>query len=196
MGKVVKGWDAKKIRAIVQCFHCGKARCIYTVTNDDYSSAMLALQKNIEAVSHRFSCGDLLFGDSHYLSKVVLQRKNLTCEPPIEKGYYNNKDRRLKLKKMCYHCGESGSTCFVFRVEQLREKNMTDEYNCYPICANCIESGKIVAKQGKPDKMQARKEKQAKEEKVKAARKKAKETRKRDHSATADVSQTVVIMRL
>ena len=29
-GRVVKGWDAKRIRAIVQCFHSGKARCVYT----------------------------------------------------------------------------------------------------------------------------------------------------------------------
>ena len=99
MEKTVKGWDAKRVRAIVQCFHCGKARCSYTVTDDDYSSAMLALQQHMESVSHYFSCGDLLFDDSHYLSKLVLKRKNLTCETPIEKGYYNNKDRRLKLKR-------------------------------------------------------------------------------------------------
>ena len=114
----------------------------------------------MEFVSYRFSCGNLLFDDSHYLSKVVRQRKNLTCKSPIEKCYYNNKDRRLKLKEICYHCGESGSTCFVYGVEQLREKNMTNEHNCY--YTDCIESGKGVMKQGKQDKMQARKEKQAK----------------------------------
>ena len=35
--KAVKDWDVKRVRAIVQCFHCGKARCIYTGTDDDYS---------------------------------------------------------------------------------------------------------------------------------------------------------------
>ena len=64
VGKAAKGWDAKRVRAIVQCFHCGKARCSYTVTDDDYSSAMLALQQQMESVSHRFSCGDLLFDDT------------------------------------------------------------------------------------------------------------------------------------
>ena len=97
MEKAVKGWGAKRDRAIVQCFHCGKARCIYTVTDDGHSIVMLALQQKMESLSHHFSCGDLLFDDSHYLSKLVLKRKNLTCESLIEKGCYNNKDRRLKL---------------------------------------------------------------------------------------------------
>ena len=88
VGKTVEDWDAKRVRAIVQCFHCEKTRCIYTVTDDNYSSAMLALQQQMESESSRFSCSDLLFDDSHYLSKVVLQRKNLTCETLIEKGYY------------------------------------------------------------------------------------------------------------
>ena len=48
---------------------------------------------------------------------------------------------------------------------------MTDGHNCYPICTDCTESGKDVMKQGKQDKIQARKEKQAK---VKVAREKPK----------------------
>ena len=183
VGKAVKGWDGKRVRAIVQCFHCGKSRCIYTATDDLYSSAMLALQQKIESVSCRFSCGGLLFDDSHHLSKVILQRKSLTCELPIEKGYYNNKDRRLKLKQICYHCGESGSTCFVFGLEQLREKHMTDGYNCYPICADCSESGKNAVKQGKQDKMRARREREARAKVVKEARERANEAGERAGSA-------------
>ena len=77
----------------------------------------------------------------------------MTCKSPTEKGYHNNKDMRLKLTPLCYHCGESGSTSFVFGLAQLREKNMADGYNCYPICADCNESRKGVAKQGKQDKI-------------------------------------------
>ena len=72
VGKTVEDWDAKRVRAIVQCFHYEKTRCIYTVTDDNYSSGMLALQQKMESVSYPFSCGDLLFVDSHYLSKLVL----------------------------------------------------------------------------------------------------------------------------
>ena len=90
---------------------------------------MMALQQKMESAPCRFSCDDLFFGDSYHLSKEILQKKNLICELPIEKGQYNNKDRRLKLKQICYHCGESDNRFFVFGVEKLREKNMTDGYN-------------------------------------------------------------------
>ena len=62
-----------------------KARCIYTITEEDYKSAMTALQQKLESVSSCF-CGDLLIGDDHYLRKVTLQRKALTCKSLIEKG--------------------------------------------------------------------------------------------------------------
>ena len=40
-----------------------------------------------------------------------------------QEGYYNIKDRRLKLKSLCYYCVKSGSTSFVFEPEELKEKN-------------------------------------------------------------------------
>ena len=82
---------------------------------------MMALRQNIEPVFYRFSCGDILLGTHHHLSKVILKRKKLTGESPIEKGYYNNKNRRLELKKLCHDSGESGGTSFVFGLEQLRK---------------------------------------------------------------------------
>ena len=163
-----QGLGCKKIRAIVQCFHCEKARCIYA-----------ALQQKMESVSYRFSCGDLFFRVSH-LNKVILKRRNLTCESPIEKGYCNNMDRILKLKQICYHCGESGSTCFVFWVDQLREKAWRMNIcisSSISICTDCIENGKDVVKQGKQDKMQARKEKEAKEKEETVTREKVTEAR-------------------
>ena len=47
---------------------------------------MEVLQQKLESVSDRYFCGDLLFDDSHRLSKVLAQKKNITCESPIEKG--------------------------------------------------------------------------------------------------------------
>ena len=112
----------------------------------------------MESVSSRFSCGDLFFEDDHHLSKVILQRKDLTCKLPIEKGYYNNDDRKLKLKSPCYHCGESGSTSYMFGLEELGEKSLADGYSCYSIFTNCMPAGKGVVKHGKQDNMQARNE--------------------------------------
>ena len=138
----MKSWDAKKVRTIVTCYHCGKRRCIYSPKDSDYYPAESALQQKLETVSERYSCGDLLFDDSHRLSKVFVQKQALTCESQIEKGYYNNSERRLKLKPICIHCGEGGSSDFLYCLPELQERNMTDGYNCFPFCTACISSGK------------------------------------------------------
>ena len=41
----------------------------------------------------RFSYGSLLLDDGHHLSKILVQEQDLTCESPIEKGYYSNKEK-------------------------------------------------------------------------------------------------------
>ena len=115
----------------------------------------------MESVSDRFSCGDLLFDNDHPLSKVIVQKQSLTCESPIEKGYYNCEERALKLKDICIHCGEKGAADFLFSLPQLQQKNMTDGYNCFPICVACLEKGKKVVKGNKKNAIQARKERDA-----------------------------------
>lgn len=126
---------------------------------------MTALQQKLESVSSRFSCGDLLFDDSHPLSKVIVQKASLTCAMPIEKGYYNHHERGLKTKDVCYWCGALGSKDFLFGLTELQEKNMTDGYKCFPICQDCIACGKKPGTYGKPNAIQARKEKIAKAKK-------------------------------
>ena len=125
---------------------------------DDYLEARVVLQQKLESIARHFSCGDLLFDDSHYLSNILVQKQSLTCESNIEKGYYHNKDRSLKLKDVCIHCGEMGTESFLLRMPQLRQKNMTKGYNCFPICTACIGNGKAVVKGGKKEAIQARKE--------------------------------------
>ena len=122
---------------------------------------MVAFRQKMESVSNRYSCGDLLFADDHHLSKVIVQKQSLTCESPIEKGYYNKEGRMLKLKDICYHCGEMGAEDFLYSLPQLREKNMTGGYDCFPICVACLEKGKKVAKSNKKNEIQARKERVA-----------------------------------
>ena len=54
-------------------------------TQEDYTSTMVALQQKLESMSSCFLCRDLLFDDGHHLSKVILQRKALTCKSLIKK---------------------------------------------------------------------------------------------------------------
>ena len=77
----------------------------------------------------------------------------------MKKGYYNCPDRGLKLPDVCYHCGAGGSREFVLRVDKLRERGVTGGYNCFPICVDCLKSGKKVVTKGRKNEMQARKEK-------------------------------------
>ena len=116
------------------------------------------LQK-LESVSGRFSCGDLLFADDHHLSTILVQKQNLTCESRIETAYYKHKERGLKLKNICIHCEESGSSgSFILSTLGLRERNLTDGYDCFPICIPSLGIHKKVVKAGRTkDQVQARK---------------------------------------
>ena len=103
-------------------------------------------------------CGNLLFDDDHYLSKVLVQKQSLTCKSKNKKSYYNSSERRLKAKDICVHCREMGTESFLLCLHQVREHNMTNEYKYLPICTACIESDKKVVKIGTQDKLQTRKE--------------------------------------
>lgn len=113
--------------------------------------------------SSRFSYGDLLFDDSHYLIKKLVQKQNLTCESMIEKTYFNNDERRLnKLKNICIHCGELGGKGFLLCTSELREHCLTGEYTCLPICVEYVDSGEKVETKGKKNLQEERKEKEQK----------------------------------
>ena len=157
-------WEGKKVRGFLVCYHCGKRRCIYSPQDKEYKTAQIALQQKFESVTGRFSCGSLLFDDGHHLSKILVQKQNLTCESPIEKGYYNNKERKLKLKDICVHCGEMGSKEFLLSLPELQERCLTEGYNCHPICVTCLQGGKKVlrVKNATQNQMQKRKERLAK----------------------------------
>jgi len=152
-------WDAKKVRAVLKRYHCAKPRCIYSPVDATYNAATTALQQKMESVSNRFSCGDLLFEDSHHLSKVLVQQQALTCESRIEKGYFNHKDRKLKLPDICIHCGEEGAEDSLLSQPQLIERKLTGGKICFPISADCLKCGKTVLKTGRKDAMNVRKEK-------------------------------------
>ena len=102
-------WQSKAV-SFLTCFHCAKRRCIYSPTQAGYVLKAGTLKQKLELVSGRYSCGDLLFDDSDPLSKVLVQKQNLTSESHIEneKGYYNNAERSLELQDICIHCGDGG----------------------------------------------------------------------------------------
>ena len=86
-----------------------------------------------------------LFSFHKHLSRlqIVIQKQSLTCESKIEIGYYNPKaseERLLKTDNICVHCGCTGCTDFLFGLEQLQEKNMTDGWPMLPICDACMKA--------------------------------------------------------
>ena len=131
----LKSWDPKKVRAFLKCYHCVKRRCVYSLTDSIWEACLIAFQQKLESVSKRFLCGNLLFDDDHHLSKVIVQKQSLTCNSPIENGYYNHRERKIKLKDICIHCGESGPEDFLLQLPQLQERCMTKGYKCFPICS-------------------------------------------------------------
>ena len=90
-----------------------------------------------------------------------MQKQSLTCKSPIEKGYYNCDRRALKLKDLCYYCGEKGNVDFLCSLQQLCERNMTGRYNCYPICIECIGKKKKIIKGNKKNAIHVCKEHKA-----------------------------------
>lgn len=83
---------------------------VFTVKNVDvsslhvgrgYQTASVVLQQKLELVSFRYSCRDLIFEDTHPLSKIHIHGEDMSCESRIEKSYYNIKERALKLREIC-----------------------------------------------------------------------------------------------
>ena len=130
----LKSWDAKKVRGVLKYYHCAKPRCIYSPVEANYNAATTALQQKMESVANISSCGDLLFEDSHHLSKMLVQQQALTCESRIEKGYFNHKDRKLKLPDICIYCGEEGVEDSLLCQPQLVERKLTAGKFCFPLC--------------------------------------------------------------
>ena len=77
----LKSWDPKKVKGIVVCYHCNKARCFFSrEINAEYEDAIKLWQQKMEAIDFRYSCGDLVFEDDHPVSKVLAQCQVLSCE--------------------------------------------------------------------------------------------------------------------
>ena len=140
----LKSWEPKKVRGVMRCYFCNKYRCFFSREKDspEYREAVIAWQQKLESIDHRYSCGDLLFDDDHPVANIIAQRQQLTCESQIEKAYYNHAERALKLVDICIHCGDEGSSEYLFGQPELEKKNKTGGKQCYPICKLCLDEGK------------------------------------------------------
>ena len=127
----LKSWEAKKVKGILKIFHCNKPRCYFSQQqNAEYEGALETLWLKMESISFSYSCGDFFFDDDHLVSKVLGQRVSLTCESPVEKAYYTDKGRALKLPDICIHCAKGGSTDFLFGQEELEEHGKIGGRQC------------------------------------------------------------------
>ena len=87
----------------------------------------------------------------------------------------------MKLVDICIHCGDEGSSEYLFGQTELEEQNKTDGKQCYPICKLCCldEGKKVVAyPKKKTNQTQKRKEATANKATAAAAAKKSKKGRK------------------
>ena len=117
------------------CIDCVKCCLFYSPADHLYTNTKLAVHQRLESISERYVCGNLLFDNSHHLGNMKVQKQSLTCVLSIEKVFCVNKQRSLKLKPTCHRCGEKESTSNLWGVGELHAKNITNDYQYFPLCA-------------------------------------------------------------
>src|SRR4051812_1064251 len=81
------------VRVFVKCDFCGKIRCIYSM-NALKKEQIFALQLKIN--ENDFTCRiEEWIPLSHELKGIVFIRQSLSCDSPIESGYYSNRLKNL-----------------------------------------------------------------------------------------------------
>src|SRR5688500_17312108 len=88
-----------KVRNIIQCFQCGKFRCLYS------EKALTNIQQSLFKCiidDWDYSCGSSLVSKGHELYNVLFVREKISCESPIELAYYSSRKHNPSI---CYWCG-------------------------------------------------------------------------------------------
>ncbi|CAB4491166.1 unnamed protein product [Rhizophagus irregularis] len=76
-----------------------------------------------------FTCGiEEWMPPSHELKGIVFIHQSLSCDSPIESGYYSN---RLKKPPICYYCGKNNS------LVEATDDLLHGYQSVYPLCSNC-----------------------------------------------------------
>ena len=74
-----------KVRTYIECFQCGKLRCIYSeraLTPDEKQE--FGLTEN----EMNYICGSSLVSEDHILYNKLIVHKKITCETSIKFAYY------------------------------------------------------------------------------------------------------------
>ncbi|CAB4406307.1 unnamed protein product [Rhizophagus irregularis] len=123
-------FNNNRVREFVECDFCGKIRCIYSMSalkKEQISTLQLKINDN------DFTCGiEEWMPPSHELKGIVFIRQSLSCDSPIESGYYSN---RLKKPPICYYCGKNNS------LVEATDDLLHGYQSVYPLCSNCQLSG-------------------------------------------------------
>jgi hypothetical protein len=69
---------------------------------------------------------------SHELKNIIFIRQSLSCDSPIESGYYSS---HLKKSPICYYCGTNNS------LVEASDDLLNEYQSVYPLCSNCQLSG-------------------------------------------------------
>ena len=119
-----------KVRDIIQCFQCGKFRCLYS------EKALTATQKpEFQHITNDwdYSCGSTLVPEDHALYNILFAREKITCESPIELAYYSS---RKNYFPVCYWCGYEQGLVDI-------PTHVSSKYKfVFPLCSICQAAGK------------------------------------------------------
>ena len=124
---------ANKVRNIVTCSECSKARVVYSAKKLS-SAEELALKRVQEELI--YTCGSALF-PSGPMENIMFVKEGINCETLIETTYYASKTAAFP--EVCIHCSASE----VLSGQVIQEKR--EEFGIVrPICGNCLGSGKQI----------------------------------------------------
>ncbi|CAB4439304.1 unnamed protein product [Rhizophagus irregularis] len=131
-------FNNNRVHEFVECDFCGKIRCIYSMSALK-KEQIFTLQLKIN--DNDFTCGiEEWMPPSHELKGIVFIRQSLSCDSPIESGYYSN---RLKNPPICYYCGKNNS------LVEATDDLLHGYQSVYPLCSNCQLSGHTFHTWGK-----------------------------------------------
>ena len=95
-----------KVRDYIECFQCGKLRCVFSNQALDANE-----KKELYFIKEEmnYSCDSSLVEEDHEFYTKVFVHEKITCKTPIELAYYSSNSRRSNHNsQICYWCGVDG----------------------------------------------------------------------------------------
>lgn len=115
------------------------------LTEQQISALRLKIDEN------NYTCGiEGWMITSQMLQDVAFTRQSITCDSPIENGYYSS---RKKNPPICYYCGRSNL------LVEINNDLLNMHQIVYPLCSNCELAGNSFHTWGKKNIKYLKKEK-------------------------------------